>query len=201
MAIWLERVAVQQLDREEQRRPDDGRGQQLEELAAPRRRLVGRALIGALPSNNRCGGRRDLRGGIRLPDRNGANHLERWLGLHRLRHIHPWAIVAHFSGVALLFSLAFFFLGTPTAPASPTPQTKTLLLLLAVGSTATVGQLFLTKAFAAGPPAKIPVVNLTQVVFAMLLDVLLWDRRFNAPMLAGMALVMAPTAWLMTTQK
>jgi len=25
------------------------------------------------------------------------------LGLHRLRHLHPWAIVAHFSGVALLF--------------------------------------------------------------------------------------------------
>jgi drug/metabolite transporter (DMT)-like permease len=122
------------------------------------------------------------------------------LGLHRLRHIHPWAIVAHFSGVALLFSLASFFLGSHTAPPSTATGTSTLLLLLTVGMTATVGQLFLTKAFAAGPPTKISVVNLTQVVFAMLLDVLLWDRRFDVLTLTGMALVMSPTAWLMATQ-
>jgi drug/metabolite transporter (DMT)-like permease len=121
------------------------------------------------------------------------------LGLHRLRHIHPWAIVAHFSGVALLFSLASFFLGAPT-PTPLAPRSETLLLLLAVGSTATIGQLFLTKAFTAGPPAKISVVNLTQVVFALMLDVWLWDRPFNAGTLAGMALVLTPTAWLMATQ-
>ena len=122
------------------------------------------------------------------------------LGLHRLRHIHPWAIVAHFSGVALLFSLASFVLGSHTAARPTSPATSTLLLLLTVGLTATVGQLFLTKAFAAGPPTKISVVNLTQVVFAMLLDVMFWDRRFDVLTLAGMALVMSPTAWLMATQ-
>jgi drug/metabolite transporter (DMT)-like permease len=123
------------------------------------------------------------------------------LGLHRLRHIHPWAIVAHFSGVALFFSLASFAFGASAPPPSHShPQTNTLLLLLAVGTTATVGQLFLTKAFTAGPPAKISVVNLTQVVFALLIDVLFWDRRFNALTLAGMALVLAPTAWLMISQ-
>jgi drug/metabolite transporter (DMT)-like permease len=125
------------------------------------------------------------------------------LGLHRLRHIHPWAIVAHFSGVALLFSLASFLLGSHSAapPTPPAPsQTETLFLLLTVGATATIGQLFLTKAFAAGPPTKISVVSLMQVVFALLLDVLLGDRRFDALMFAGMALVMAPTAWLMATQ-
>jgi drug/metabolite transporter (DMT)-like permease len=122
------------------------------------------------------------------------------LGLHQLRHIHPWAIVAHFSGVALLFSLASFLLGSHSATPPTPPRTETLLLLLAVGSTATVGQLFLTKAFAAGPPAKISVVSLMQVVFALLLDVLLWHRRFNALTLVGMALVIAPTAWLMVRQ-
>ncbi len=122
------------------------------------------------------------------------------LGLHRLRHIHPWAIVAHFSGVALLFTLASFVLGRHSATPPPPPQVETLLLLLTVGSTATIGQLFLTKAFATGPPAKISVVCLMQVVFALLLDVLLWHRRFNVVTLAGMALVMAPTAWLMATQ-
>lgn len=122
------------------------------------------------------------------------------LGLHRLRHLHPWSIVAHFSGVALLFSLASLLLGSRNA-APAAPRTETLLLLLAVGLSATVGQLFLTKAFAAGPPAKVAVVNLMQVVFALVLDVLFWDRRFNALMLTGMALAMAPTAWLMATQE
>ncbi len=122
------------------------------------------------------------------------------LGLHQLRHIHPWAIVAHFSGVALLFSLASLLLGSRSDTASASPQIETLLLLLAVGLTATVGQLFLTKAFTTGPPTKIAVVNLMQVVFALLLDVLLWERRFNIPTLAGMILVMTPTAWLMATQ-
>lgn len=122
------------------------------------------------------------------------------LGLHQLRHIHPWAIVAHFSGVALLFSLASFLLGSHSATLPAPPRPETLLLLLAVGLTATVGQLFLTKAFTAGPPAKVAVVNLMQVVFALVLDLLFWDRRFNISTLAGMVLAVAPTAWLMATQ-
>ncbi len=122
------------------------------------------------------------------------------LGLHQLQHIHPWAIVAHFSGVAFLFSLAALLLGRPSAVPPTLPRIETLLLLLAVGSTATVGQLFLTKAFTSGPPAKIAVVNLMQVVFALVLDVLLWGHPFDALTLGGMALAMAPTAWLMATQ-
>lgn len=122
------------------------------------------------------------------------------LGLHRLRHIHPWAIVAHFSGVALLFSVASFFVGDHSAAPPNPPRPEALLLLLSVGATATIGQLFLTKAFSSGPPTKVSVVSLTQVVFAMILDVSLWDRQFNALTLAGMALVMAPTAWLMASQ-
>ena len=122
------------------------------------------------------------------------------LGLHRLRYLNPWAIVAHFSGVALMFSVVAFLMGGNVSP--PTlPEIETLLLLLAVGMTATIGQLFLTKAFAAGPPAKVSVVSLTQVVFAMILDVAIWDRQFGVSTLAGMGLVVAPTAWLMASQK
>ena len=60
--------------------------------------------------------------------------------------------------------------------------------------------MFLTKAFAAGPPAKVSVVALTQVGFAMLFDVLVWHHEFSAMTLVGMALVMAPTAWLVVSQ-
>jgi drug/metabolite transporter (DMT)-like permease len=123
------------------------------------------------------------------------------LGLHQLRHIHPWAIVAHFSGVALLFSLLSLLLGSRSVLPPTPPQTETLLLLLAVGATATVGQLFLTKAFTTGPPAKIAVVNLMQVVFALLLDVWLGNHSFNILTLAGMALTAAPTAWLMAAAR
>ena len=51
-----------------------------------------------------------------------------------------------------------------------------LLQLLGVGLSATVGQIFLTKAFTVGPPAQLSVVGLSQVVFALLLEVVLWGR-------------------------
>jgi len=122
------------------------------------------------------------------------------LGLHRLQYLHPWAIVVHFSGVAVLFCLAAFSLGGHISETQNPLNSHALLLLLAVGATATVGQLFLTKAFAAGPPAKVSVVSLTQVVFAMLLDVWLWGHQFRALTLVGMGLVVAPTAWLMAVR-
>src|SRR5207245_2453505 len=71
-----------------------------------------------------------------------------------------------------------------------------LIKLLGVGITATIGQLFLTKAFAAGPPAQVSVVGLSQIVFALLLEVVFFDRSFNAKTLLGMALVIGPTAWV-----
>ena len=54
-----------------------------------------------------------------------------------------------------------------------------------------------TKAFASGPPDKVSVVGLSQVAFGMLLDVIFWQRTFTLLTLAGIALVMAPTAWLL----
>jgi drug/metabolite transporter (DMT)-like permease len=118
------------------------------------------------------------------------------LGLHRLHDLDPRAIVAHFSGVAALFCLASFFVG-PAPAVGHLADARTLGLLLAVGGTATVGQLFLTKAFAAGPPAKVSVVGLTQVVFALGLYLLLERPPFHPATLVGIALVMAPTAWVM----
>lgn len=119
------------------------------------------------------------------------------MGLHRLQGIDPRAVVAHFSGVALVFAVASWFCFEHES-ASQTPlDVWVILLLLGVGATATVGQLFLTRAFAAGPPARIAVVGLTQVVFALGLDWILWDYAMTLPKLVGTVLVLAPTAWLM----
>lgn len=123
------------------------------------------------------------------------------LGLHRLNDIDARAIVVHFSGVASLFCLATLVLFEPDKIAAHDLSGRPLFMLLGVGLTATVGQIFLTKAFVAGIPSKVSVVGLTQIVFAMAFDVLLFDRSFNAASLLGIFLVFAPTGWLLAFEK
>ena len=122
------------------------------------------------------------------------------MGLHQLHEVDPRAVVAHFSGVALLVCLAALAIFPNTALESSQFDRSSLAMLLAVGISATIGQVLLTKAFAAGPPAKVSVVALSQVGFAMIFDVLVWKHAFGVVTLVGMALVMAPTAWLLVSQ-
>ena len=128
------------------------------------------------------------------------------IGLHRLRGVDPRAVVAHFSGVATVIAGSWFLLRGPgggslvgvSSSASPGYEPLTWLLLLGVAATGTAGQLFLTRAYAAGAPARVSVLGLSQVVFGLGFDVLLWQRSMNPSALVGMALVVAPTAWLIT---
>jgi drug/metabolite transporter (DMT)-like permease len=122
------------------------------------------------------------------------------LGLHRLQSLHPLAVVVHFSSVATCVCLGLILLGPGDAEWSQTVSPGTLQRLVGVGITATVGQWFLTKAFAAGPPAKVSLVGLTQIVFAVGFDVVLEHRAFNPGTLVGIGLVMAPTAWVMAAR-
>jgi drug/metabolite transporter (DMT)-like permease len=117
------------------------------------------------------------------------------LGLHRLRHIDSRSVVAHFAGVAALVSVAWLILRGDSLPPGLL-EPSTWLFLAGIGATGTLGQILLTKAYAAGAPAKIAVVGLAQVVFAMLYDVLLWGRSLDPIGLAGFVLVLAPTTWL-----
>ena len=123
------------------------------------------------------------------------------LGLHRLRGIDPRAIVTHFSAVSVLFCVAAWFLFERAADLDSMSRLPMLTRLLGVGVTATIGQILLTKAFAAGAPAKVSVVGLTQIVFAMTLDALLFGRRFTLPTLLGIVLIVAPTAWLLLRKR
>jgi drug/metabolite transporter (DMT)-like permease len=120
------------------------------------------------------------------------------IGLHRLAHVDARAIVVHFSAVALATCVLCWFLFESDIRHLTHLDSRTLLLLLAIGVAATIGQLFLTKAFAAGPPARVSVVGLSQIVFAMILEVIFFQREYEPITLAGMVLVMAPAAWLMT---
>ena len=117
------------------------------------------------------------------------------LGLHRLRQIDTRAVVAHFAGVASLVAAVWLVLrGDLKSPGLGEPLTW--LFLIGIGASGTIGQILLTKAYASGAPAKVAVVGLTQVVFAMGFDVVLWGRSLDPIALAGFVLVLAPTTWL-----
>jgi drug/metabolite transporter (DMT)-like permease len=118
------------------------------------------------------------------------------LGLHRLKGVHPWAVVAHYSGVATLIVLGACAVGGPPDLA-PLGNASTVALLAGVGLAATLGQVCVTRAFTSGPPARVSVVGLTQIVFALGLDLLFHGPTVQPATLAGIALVLAPTAWMM----
>ncbi len=54
----------------------------------------------------------------------------------------------------------------------------------------------MTLAFTHGEPAKVSVIGLTQIVFALILDVLVLGQPLESAKLLGVPLVIAPTAWM-----
>lgn len=121
------------------------------------------------------------------------------LGLHHLRNLNSLAIVVHFSGVATFVCVSYTILTASTMPLdhSRLAEPMTLALLFGVAAFATIGQIMMTKAFSFGPPQKLAIIGLTQVVFALLFDLLLWNHSPDLMTLSGIVLVVAPVAWLM----
>lgn len=119
------------------------------------------------------------------------------IGLNRLGGVDARAVVTHFSGVATVFTLAFLLASGGGIDYTVLKDGPTLALLFGVGVSATAGQLAMTKAFALGSPSRVSVVGLMQIVFALLFDLLLWQRQFGPVVVLGIGLVVAPSAWLM----
>ena len=61
-----------------------------------------------------------------------------------------------------------------------------------------MGQVFLTKAYAAGMPSEIAVISLTQVIFALIFELAFEGHTAPPIVLLGMVLILAPTAWIMS---
>jgi drug/metabolite transporter (DMT)-like permease len=120
------------------------------------------------------------------------------LGLHSLGGVEPLAVVVHFSAVATAVCFGAFLVGPRQYPAESVLDGVVMMQLVGMGLTALVGQLFLTLAFSRGAPAKVSVVGLTQIVFALALSVLLFKHEVDGWALLGTVLVIAPTAWLLT---
>lgn len=119
------------------------------------------------------------------------------MALHQAKSIDSRAVVLHFAMTAFVTSsLVFLFLDAGSTLNLPV-HGSTLTMLFATGIAATFGQLFLTVAFASGPPNKVSVVGLTQVGMAMVYDIGISGHDFNILSLVGILLVVAPTAWLL----
>jgi drug/metabolite transporter (DMT)-like permease len=117
------------------------------------------------------------------------------LGLHRLRSVDPRAIVAHFAGVAFLVA-SVALLPNRQWLTSALLSTQTLALLLGVAVTGSIGQFCLTNAYARGRPASLAVIGLSQVVFALVFDVVFFHRTLTPLTMLGFAMVLAPSALL-----
>lgn len=120
------------------------------------------------------------------------------MGLNRLKGIDVRAVVVHFSAVSLAFSVAAYWLFDVVQP-NDEPRTIDALRLIGVGLAATFGQVCLTQAFTKGDPARVSVVGLTQIVFAVAIGGLFFHEHFDQPKLLGIPLVLGPTAWVMLT--
>jgi len=123
------------------------------------------------------------------------------LALHEAKTVDSRAVVLHFSVIAFATSLTVFLYSSARGPLLFTNQGTAIAMLVATGVAATLGQLFLTMAFASGPPAKVSVVGLTQVGFAMFYDVGIGGHGLSWLSALGIVLVVAPTAWLLYSER
>ncbi len=123
------------------------------------------------------------------------------LGLHRIRSVHPNAIVVHFSLVAGMCSALAFLIFDLRSDARSVFDPTVFGLLIGVGLTASLGQMFLTRAYAIGDPSRVSVVALAQVVFALIIDVVASGHEVTWTIVGGTLLILAPTAWVMIERR
>ena len=97
-----------------------------------------------------------------------------------------WRIVFYFSLIASLISGVAMLLDTIHAI-----TLHSLLILLALGSTATLAQLALTRAYSTGKTLVASSLSYSAVVFATLFGILLWQETLSLSSWIGMALIIA----------
>jgi drug/metabolite transporter (DMT)-like permease len=106
------------------------------------------------------------------------------VGIRRLTRSEPTTrIVFYFAVIASVVS------GLPLLRTWVTPTPTLWLVLVAMGTVATFGQLCLTRAYAFGPAARVGPFIYTGPVFASLIDWLLWGTLPDAYSVVGALLV------------
>ncbi len=123
------------------------------------------------------------------------------LGLNRLKGVGSMAVVVHFSAVSTLFGVAAYFVADRVDGMAALGEAENLFALAGVGIFATIGQVFLTKAFREGSATKVSVVGLSQVVMVMLIEGLVQHRAFTSWQIVGTVLVLGPSGYLMANER
>lgn len=118
------------------------------------------------------------------------------IGLHKVKELDPRAVVAHFSAVSTLIAL-LVWTAFPSGELHAASDSTSVLRLIGVGVSAMFGQLFLTKAFSAGRPARISVIGLSQVVITASYKWIVEGQVPGMFALFGMSLVISATIWVM----
>lgn len=113
--------------------------------------------------------------------------------LHLIKNMHPTTIVAHFTFVASIIAFVVSIPSLHTLFEAARYNPLTIIALIGVGTSGTVAQLAMTRAYMLGNPAINSTVGLAQVVFASLLDVAIWSRDFNELTIIGILLITIPT--------
>jgi drug/metabolite transporter (DMT)-like permease len=125
------------------------------------------------------------------------------MGLNRVKGVSSMGVVVHFSWVSVAFCSMTYLMPPKEGEVKPLLPAEVVhwVELLGVGATATVGQIFLTKAFRGGQATKVSVVGLSQVVMVMVWEGVFGGREFNAWQLVGTVLVLGPTAYVMIRER
>jgi drug/metabolite transporter (DMT)-like permease len=106
--------------------------------------------------------------------------------------------------VRIVFYFGFFstlFSAAPLIFKWQTPAPRTWLVLLLMGAFATAGQLFLTSAYAHAPTATVGPFIYAIVVFAVVLDWLLWGMLPDRLSIAGAVLICLGGAFAIHEQR
>jgi len=116
----------------------------------------------------------------------GALAARAMVSIRRISNTEPASrIVFYFAGIASLIA------AVPMLWSWRTPTAHETVLLLAIGLTATMGQLCLTRAYSLAPAARIGPFTYTSVIFSALLAWWLWGERLDGWTALGCALVIA----------
>ncbi|MBK6529665.1 MAG: DMT family transporter [Deltaproteobacteria bacterium] len=118
------------------------------------------------------------------------------INLRRLSGETPEAVVVHFSATAaaILGALSLRWFVAHGAP--PSVGWQDLAGVLAMGATATLGQLAITRAYALDKAAGVGAAGWIQVVIALAIDAVVFGRRPEGTVLAGIALLLGSGALL-----
>ena len=111
------------------------------------------------------------------------------VGLSLSRDYPHLSIVAHFSGVATLVTLAVSVPVLDAGTASALAVPRHAAALLALGTAGTVSQLLMTAAYRRGSATLVALVGLTQIVFGAVYDIALFGHMPDGWKAVGVAMI------------